>query len=252
MAQTVPQTVFGVIFFAACGSLLVFGVVKGLRESDGARAAGAWLGRAIGRGWAAIAAGRVVLTRTIHLQQARLTRDAFELGPVDLGGPDHLSSSWLGKVARSEIADLVAALSAAQAAPDNPGRDRALACYDAAALLAAEREDRLDLLGAIVLAREGQTALADRDPLPRPVCQVHPLHGPALRRPRPGQRSRPPGKLPATCAGCKGCSIAERDQRALRAGDVPYYRIPGFWTSVGFGALDADLPARVLEYLSVE
>jgi hypothetical protein len=43
MAQTVPQTVFGVIFVAACGSLLVFGVVKGLRESDGARAAGACL-----------------------------------------------------------------------------------------------------------------------------------------------------------------------------------------------------------------
>jgi hypothetical protein len=51
----------------------------------------------------------------------------------------------LHKLARSATARLVAVLSATQAGPSNPGRDRALACYDAAALLAAEREDLLDL-----------------------------------------------------------------------------------------------------------
>jgi hypothetical protein len=54
------------------------------------------------------------------------------------------------------------------------------------------------------------------------------------------------------CAGCADCSGRERDQRALLADGVPYYRSSGFWAHVGFGALDPDLPARVLEYLGVE
>ena len=46
--------------------------------------------------------------------------------------------------------------------------------------------------------------------------------------------------------------MLERDRRALLVAGVPYYRTPGFWASVGFGALDQGLPARVLEYLHVE
>jgi hypothetical protein len=42
-----------------------------------------------------------------------------------------------------------------------------------------------------------------------------------------------------------------RDKRALLVDGVPYYRIAGFWTSAGFGALDPDLPTRVLEYMHV-
>jgi hypothetical protein len=121
----------------------------------------------------------------------------------------------------------------------------------AAALLAAERTDQLDLIGAIVLAHEGRAALSDRDPLPLPACQVHPLHGPALRRPPRGRLPRAslgrPSRLlrkpAALCAGCRGCSAYERDQRALLADGVPYYRTEGFWARVGFGALDPDLPA---------
>ena len=198
----------------------------------------------------AVTTRRIAFSRTARLQQARLTLDPFQLNPADLDGLDHLNGSWLHKAARSEIARLVAALSATHADPDNPGRDRALACYDAAALLAAERNDRLDLLGAVVLAREGQTALADRNPLPLPVCQVHPLHGPAVRRPPPRRRP-PPGKPHTVCAGCERYSMSERHKRALRVADVPYYRTSGFWSTVGFGALDPELPARVLEYLHV-
>ena len=198
-----------------------------------------------------VTAWRITFSRTAHLQQARLTLDPFQLEPADLDGLDHLSGSWLHKSARSEIAQLVAALSATEADPDNPGRDRALACYDAAALLAGERNDRLDLLGAVVLAREGQTALARRDPLPLPACQVNPLHGPAVRRPPPRRRLRP-DKPHAVCGGCGRCSMLERDRRALLVAGVPYYRPPGFWASVGFGALDPELPARVLEYMHVE
>jgi hypothetical protein len=194
--------------------------------------------------------GRAAFSRTAHLQQARVTLDPFQLNPADLGGLDHLSGSWLHKVAQSEIARLVATLSAADADPDNPGRDRALACYDAAALLAAEREDRLDLLGAVVLAREGQTALADRDPLPLPVCQVHPLHGPAVRHRATRHRLRP-GNPRVMCAECEKCTMVEWDKRALLVAGIPYYRKAGFWTTVGFGALDPELPTRVLEYLHV-
>jgi hypothetical protein len=193
---------------------------------------------------------RNAFNRTVRLQWARVTLNPFQLNAADLEGFDHLNGPRLHKVARSEIAQLIAVLSAARADPDNPGRDRALACYDAAALLAAERNDRLDLLGAVVLAREGQTALADRDPLPRPVCQVHPLHGPAVRRPPPRRRP-PPGKPHTVCAGCERCSMSERHKRALRVAGVPYYRTSGFWSTVGFGALDPELPARVLEYLHV-
>jgi hypothetical protein len=194
--------------------------------------------------------GRIAFSRTAHLQRARLSLDPFQLNPADLGGLDHLNGSWLHKVAQSEITRLVAALSSTDADPDNPGRDRALACYDAAALLAAEREDRLDLLGAVVLAREGQTALADRDPLPLPACQVHPLHGPAVRRRATRQRPRP-GNPRVMCAECEKCTMVEWDKRALLVTGVPYYRKAGFWATVGFGALDPELPARVLEYMHV-
>jgi hypothetical protein len=249
------QAVAVVIWFAVIGGLVVYAVVDNLREDDRIGTARTRLLGILGtvrRGRAAVTDRRIALTRTVHLEQARrLTRDPFELSPADLEGPDRLDGSRLRKMARSQVAELGAALSPASDDPDNPGRDRALACYDAAALLAAERNDRLDLLGAIVLAREGRTALTDRDPQPLPVCQVHPLHGPALRRPERRRRSRPPRKLPALCAGCKRCSGRERDQRALLAGDVPYYRTSCFWARVGFGALDAELPARVLEYLGV-
>ena len=205
----------------------------------------------IRRGRDAVIARRIAFSRAARLQRARLALDPFQLGPADLDGLDHLDGSWLHKVAESEIAELVAGLSAAGADPANPGRDRALACYDAAALLAAERDDRLDLLGAVVLAREGKTALAHRDPLPLPACQVHPIHGPAVSRPTPKRRPRP-RRPHAVCAGCRKCSRLERDKRALLVAGIPYYQTPGFWANVGFGALDPELPTRVLEYLRVE
>jgi hypothetical protein len=202
------------------------------------------------RGRDAVTGWRITVSRTARLQWARITLNPFQINAVGFDGLDLLNGSRLHKVARSEVAQLIAALSATQADPDNPGRDRAPACYDAAALLAAERNDRLDLLGAVVLAREGQTALADRNPLPLPVCQVHPLHGPALRRPPPRRRPRP--SVPHTvCAECESCSMLERHKRALRVAGVPYYRISGFWSTVGFGALVPELPARVLEYMHV-
>jgi hypothetical protein len=196
-------------------------------------------------------AGRMI-TRTAPVPQARLAPGPIGLPAAGFEDAHRLDGGRLRRAARSEADGLAAALAAAEGDPGNPGRDRALACYDAAALLVAERKDRLDLLGALVLAREGQTALADRDPLPRPPCQVNPLHGSALRRSRRGQGSQRARKLRAVCAGCAGCSGPERDQRAWLEDGVPYYRTTGFWTQVGFGALDAELPARVLEYLGVE
>ena len=205
----------------------------------------------IRRGRSAVIARQVAFSLTARLQQVRLTLNPFRLNPADSDVPDQLDGSWLHKAARSEIAQLIAALSETQADQDNPGRDRALACYDAAALLAAEREDPLDLIGAVVLAREGQAALAHRSPLPLPACQVNPLHGPAVSRPTPKRRPRP--RRPHTvCAGCKKCSRPERDKRALLVAGIPYYQTPGFWSTTGFGALDPELPTRVLEYMHVE
>jgi hypothetical protein len=260
MSENAQGQIFILVF---AGVILVCAVIAviAVLTSDQADDFRAWLRASVGRGRAVVAARRKTVSRAAHIQQARMTLDLAELGPADLTGADRLDGSWLRKAARSQVAELGAALSAPDGDPadpadpadlGNPGRDRALACYDAAALLVAERDGQLDMLGAIVLAREGQAALTDRDPHPLPVCQVHPLHGPAIRRPRPGQRSRRPRDLLAVCAGCKGCSVPERDKMALLAGGMPYYRAGGFWASVGFGALDAELPTRVLEYLGVE
>jgi hypothetical protein len=54
-----------------------------------------------------------------------------------------------------------------------------------------------------------------------------------------------------TCGVFAGVAISDV-AAALLADGVPYYRTEGFWARVGFGALDPDLPARVLEYLGVE
>jgi hypothetical protein len=238
--------VLGIGICAFC----VYGIVNSINDK-GIDAFWDGLYTKVIRGRNAVTARRVVFGRTARLERARLTLDPFALHQADLDGLDDFDHAWLHKVARSEIAQLGAALAAAHGDPDNPGRDRALACYDAAALLAAEREDRLDLLGAIVLAREGQTALAQRDPLPLPVCQVHPLHGVADRRLAKRRRFRL-GKPRVMCASCGGCGTLERDKRALLVAGVPYYRTTGFWASVGFGALDPELPTRVLEYMGVE
>lgn len=238
-----------ILGIAICGFCLI-GIVGSINEK-GIDAFYEELYAKVLRGRNALAVRRIAFSRTVRLDRARRTLDLFELSPADLDGLDDFDGAWLSKVARSEIAQLAAALSATHDDPDNPGRDRALACYDAAALLSAEREDRLDLLGAIVLAREGQTALEDRDPLPLPVCQVHPLHGPADRRPAARRRLQL-GKPRVMCASCRGSTKLERDKRALLVAGVPYYRTQGFWASVGFGALDPELPTRVLEYMGVE
>lgn len=238
--------IVAVIVFAG---VVAFAYISNARDDGSDAVAWAWLRRMADRGRTVAGARRTAFTQAIHLQRARATRNPDALAPAELHDLDRYGKPWLRKVAGAEEASLVAALAATQDDPDNPGRDRALACYDAAALLSTERDGRLDLFGVIVLAREGQTALADRDPLPQPVCQVHPWHGSALRRPRPGEHFR---KLPALCAQCRRCSAAERRKRALLVDGVPYYLTAGFWTDTGFGALDPELPARVLEYLGVE
>ena len=250
-AVLVSHGAMAAIWVAFVCSLFV-GVIFVTSDSKLAEAFRAWLTKRVDLGWAATAGRWAGLSRAVHLQQARLTHDPFGLSPADLAGTDHLDGSWLRKMARSQVAELGAALSAPQDDPDNPGRYRALACYDAAALLAAERTGQLDLIGAIVLAREGRTALADRDPLPLPVCQVHPLHGPAYRLPPRGRPPRARRRLAAVCAGCRTCPAWAADRWALLTDGVPIYRTDGFWAQVGFGAFDPQLPTRVLEYLGVE
>lgn len=246
-----PQGAIAAIWISFVCSVFV-GTIFLKSDSERAEACRAWLRDRAELSWAATAGRRAGLSRAVHLQRARLTHDPFGLSHADLDGTDRLDGSWLRKMARSQVAELGAALSATQDEPDNPGRYRALACYDAAALLAGERTDQLDLIGAIVLAREGRAALSDRDPHPLPVCQVHPLHGPAFRRPPRGRPPRAQRRLAAVCAGCRSYPAWELDRRALLADGVPYYRTEGFWARVGFGAFDPELPARVLEYLGVE
>lgn len=136
-----------VLGIAICGFCL-FGIVNSINEK-GIDAFYEGLYAMVLRGRNALAVRRIAFSRTVRLDRAGRTLDLFELSTADVDDLDDFDGSWLHKVAQSEIAHLAAALSATRDDPDNPGRDRALACYDAAALLSAEREDHLDLLGAI-------------------------------------------------------------------------------------------------------
>ncbi|GAA3924638.1 hypothetical protein GCM10023085_02500 [Actinomadura viridis] len=134
--------------------------------------------------------------------------------------------------------------------PDRPATMRA---YDAARLLRDEvgprpaRRDAdaaLDLVGVVVLARQGRAALTEDRPAP--PCYANPLHGPAGRK-----RRRFPGK--GSLRVCDGCVAVPLKARTLRVPDGrAHYDVPGRWQRGGFGSRRPDIPSDVLESLGVD
>jgi hypothetical protein len=133
-----------------------------------------------------------------------------------------------------------------------PDRRYTLRAYDAARILFDDLGPRpprrdadtvLDLIGVIVLVRQGRAALT-RDK-PDPPCFVHPLHGPSSGR----RRLAGQGSLPV----CADCGTGPWIQRVLRVPDGrPHYDVPGRWKRGSFGTRRPDLPSDVLESLGVD
>jgi hypothetical protein len=169
--------------------------------------------------------------------------------------PVRPSERWLYRRGASQLAALADAL---QRAGVNRGIRRAADAYDAGQLLNESRQDRLDLVAAIVLARDGLQALRDETPTPSPPCFVNPLHGPCrdvigrynFRLHQPPSHNRVPA--------CETCARRRFvDERVLCVPDgggrfLPYFLIVGFWTRTGFGAFEPDFPRRVLAHLGVD
>jgi len=169
--------------------------------------------------------------------------------------PVQPSEHWLYRRGALQLAALATAL---QHAGVNRGAHRAADAYDAGKLLNGRRQDMLELVAAIVLARDGLRALAEQTPTPSPPCFVNPLHGPCCKViDRSKFREFPPqshSEVPA-CAAC--ARRHDVGMRVLRLPDkdgqlLPYFRFWGFWTRTGFGAFEPDFPRRVLHHLGVD
>lgn len=148
----------------------------------------------------------------------------------------------------------LARLAAGMPPPDDaPGRLAILRSYDAARILSDEVGRRpagdaaaaLDLVGVVVLARQGREILAKGLTRPLTPCRVNPLHGPGvLWRKTPGLLE---GKV---CKECADLKQRERAERVLKTPDGRRYdKVEGRWRR-GFD--DRNLASRVLESLGVD
>ncbi|WP_329520426.1 hypothetical protein [Spirillospora sp. NBC_01491] len=174
------------------------------------------------------------------------------------GAPARPSVKWLVRTGAKELERLRLMLSEAG---DPPGRGFAVTAYDAAKILyddaAAGRDRALDLVGAIVLARQGLGAIAQKTASPPPPCFVNPLHGPSAHRRQvrlDGETG--PGRRRPLCAACNARPVAALARQVLEVsgpdGPRPHHAVPGVWQDTAFGADGNDLVPRVLEYLGVE
>jgi hypothetical protein len=167
-----------------------------------------------------------------------------------VNAPARPTMPWLRRQCTTQLRALAAELRDAEG---DLWFRRAADAYDAAALLADHPDGMLDMVAAIVLARDGLMAIAYRTSAPVPPCFPNPLHGRSSR-----STQWPPGiRCPhAVVPACRRCAYSPYRQM-LYAPDsngelVPYFQIPGFWGRTGFGAFEHDFPRHVLERLKVD
>lgn len=138
--------------------------------------------------------------------------------------------------ALEELADLSAALAAAGAPPA-----AAFDSYAAASKVLQEHCRPIDLVAALELARRGRAELRGAWRAP---CFFDPRHGAGTRRTR-WRLGREDTDLPA-CRRCAGAVAKGRVPAALEDRGRPYFERDTLWARTGLGAIDGDLPARVL------
>ncbi|MFC4049484.1 hypothetical protein ACFOY4_07310 [Actinomadura syzygii] len=167
----------------------------------------------------------------------------------------------LRRHAAAELARLRDRLTEAET---DQGRAYAVSAFDAAQILYDDAEDdeerAVDLVGVIVLARQGRAALAGRFTTPPPPCLVNPLHGDSvvLRKAKALDVDR---VLPARCPLCGPCRdlhqqnrLRERHLLRVPGPDGPrrHTAVPGVWRDTAWGARDRNVLPRVMRYLGVD
>ncbi|WP_116022349.1 hypothetical protein [Thermomonospora umbrina] len=203
------------------------------------------VGESLANGVVALALGlpAVLLLLGLYALKARRRSDRRP-------APARPSRRWLRERATKELAELTAML---PPDPDAPGGDYATRAHEAATRLSdvvgpdpdGEADPMLDLVGVILLARQGMTVLAEGTERPRPPCYVNPLHPPATREREIGGRGPRP-----VCTECAEAPPAAFITLFLRTPDHRHhFAIPGRWQSTGFGTEGRDLPIEVLESL---
>ncbi|TDD92552.1 hypothetical protein E1293_00820 [Actinomadura darangshiensis] len=174
--------------------------------------------------------------------------------------PTKPSMRWLRRHAAKELERLRPLLATAEA---EQGRDYAVSAYDAAQILyddAKQDEDKAtDLVGAIVLARQGRIAITRNLAAPPAPCLVNPLHGESVvsrRVPKLAEHD-----LPKQCPLCEACRLSQKrngltEGHLLKVrtpdGDRPHTLVPGVWRDTAWGGRGKDFLPRVMRYLGVE
>ncbi|MGB0102213.1 MAG: hypothetical protein WBP61_18180 [Nocardioides sp.] len=186
------------------------------------------------------------------------TSRSFALPPAVLrtvrAAEDHRNESR----AATEVLGLGEAIDAAELDPRRtqalPAWQAALDHYDVGRRILDRDHSPADVVGAIVLARRGQAALASalrgRPWTPQPSCYFNPLHDGGT-----SPMSWQDGDTRVTVPACPACA------GALRRGAEPegvldfvsdgrtvhYFKLDlGAWSRTGYGALDTDLLGRLL------
>ncbi|MEU8309087.1 hypothetical protein AB0C84_36535 [Actinomadura sp. NPDC048955] len=146
------------------------------------------------------------------------------------------------------------------------GRAYAVSAYDAAQILYDDAKDdeskAIDLVGAIVLARQGCVTLARDIEAPPSPCLVNPLHGRSVVRKRVRKLEEDHGgALPRQCPLCANCRDLDKrqalDERRLLqipgpGGHRPHTLVPGVWRETAWGAHGKTFLPRVMRYLGVD
>ncbi|MFA1551179.1 hypothetical protein [Actinomadura chokoriensis] len=196
--------------------------------------------------------GAAAYRRRRRAPRATAAGGAVEAHP---GAPAEPSVKWLRRTGGRELDRLRTLL---PESTGNPGREYAVSAYDAAQILYDDAGDdpgkSLDLAGAIVLARLGRAALAQKTATPPAPCFVNPLHGQSTQN-RKTQLGEPRPRRRRVCASCGSRSTTALTARELKVpgpdGPRPHHTIAGVWKDTAFGA-DGDLIRRIQEYLGVE
>ncbi|TDQ45035.1 hypothetical protein [Actinorugispora endophytica] len=156
------------------------------------------------------------------------------------------SARWLGQTLNAELRRLSHDL---KAGSGHPGRDAAARSFDAASLIASsDAPPAQDLVGAIVVARQGRSALASDNGAPvRGACMANPLHGAPTTA---GKQARLPGRASFEPV-CGLCATRPKPPRVLRLDGGQHHRNASLWTGSRYGYTGSDLARRVLEELDV-
>lgn len=197
-----------------------------------------------------VIAGIAALTGVRWLWRRRSARrTGFQISPTVLGSVLAAEDRTLAERADEETLALGEALTAPGSTDAHSSRAAwvaALDHYRAARRVLEKRRTSADSMGALVLARLGESArlaaLADRTWEPPRVCWVNPSH-------RWGSESEKSGATKVlVCSDCAARSQARYEFRVPAGSGTRAWHDAdlGIWTRTGYGSTSRDFPAEVM------